>query len=639
MTPPTSPSATIDGLTAHHLRQLLYASQAFNSTLDLDVLIPRILDLITETCEAEAGSIWVLHDGALRCQYAVGEAAQELMWVELPVGAGIVGDVAQNRRAELIRDARSDPRFLPQLDEITGRTTESVIAAPLVAGGELYGALQLVNARTGATNLDEQDLTFVEMIADDAAAALRNASLFQAERRARDLKALLEVSHEITSTFDLDRILISIVNLAGRALRFDRCILAVWHDEQLRVRAISGEANIDGRSAAVRELERFLRWAAERREPITVSDIDDEEDEVAALVRGSHGAYLQNASVKALVTLPIRDSEGDLGLLHLEFTQPAALERWEVEASELLANQAALAIRNAQLYANVPFISWLEPLREKKKKLIALRGPVWLAYAGIAVATVTAVSLLPVPTRVWADSSVRALVQRPARAQVGGVVESVLVREGEQVAADAPIARLRNEELLREWRARDGERQLAERAALAADARGDRTAAALARVRLAEATDAAALLRSELDLATIRAPVAGVVLTQRLQERAGDYLEAGDTLAWIGDRDSVELEMLVRQEDLGRIRPGARVSAKTSAYPDRRLRGTVSAIAPAATLVDRAPMYAVRARVDNRAHVLRPGMSAYGKVASGWRPLASVIFRRPWRWLRMHLWW
>lgn len=640
MSPAVSPTTPLFSLSEHHLRQLLFASQAFNSTLELEVLIPRILDLITETCEAEAGSIWVLHNGVLQCQYAVGPAAQDLMWVELPVGAGIVGDVARQRRAELIRDARADDRYLPQLDEITGVTTHSVIAAPLVAGGELYGALQLVNARTGATDLDEDDLRFVEAIADDAAAALRNASLFRAEKKARDLRALLEVSHEITSTFDLDRVLLSIVNLAGRALRFDRCVLAAWHDEKLRVQAISGEATIDGRATAIKQLERFLAWAAEQREIIAVRDLHDSEHEAAAHVRSHFADYVQSAALAAFVTVPIKDSEGELGLLLLEFTHPVELAQWELEATELLANQAALAIRNAQLYANVPFISWLEPWREKKKKLIALPGPVWLAYLGIGLGVVAALALVPIPTRVWAPSSeVRALVQRPARAQIDGVIETVLVQEGQFVTANTPVATLRNEELIRALRARTGEREIAERAALAADARGDRSAASLARVRHAEARDAETLFTRELQLATVRAPIAGIVLTQRLPERAGDYVEAGDTIAWIGDRDSVELELLVHQEDLGRIRDGARVTAKTSAYPNRRLAGHVFAIAPAATVVDGKPMYAVRARLDNRDQILRPGMSAFGKISAGWRPVAAVIFRRPWRWLRMHLWW
>jgi len=273
---------------------------------------------------------------------------------------------------------------------------------------------------------------------------------------------------------------------------------------------------------------------------------------------------------------------------------------------------------------------------------VSLPGPVWMAYAAIAIAAALIFMFLPVPTRVPAPgANVRALVQRPARAEIDGVIDEVLVRDGQHVEEGAPIARLRNEELLRDLRATSGERQVAERGALAADARGDRTAGSMARVRLAEASDAEALLSNELKRSTVFAPVSGTVLTQRINERVGSYVDAGDVVAWIGDQDWSELEMQVKQEYLARVKPGARVSAKSSAYPDRRLRGVVTAIAPRASTNPNAstPTYTVRASMDNRDHLLRPGMVAYGKISSGWRPLASVVLGRPWRWLRMHFWW
>ncbi|MGQ0562423.1 MAG: GAF domain-containing protein, partial [Gemmatimonadota bacterium] len=546
MTAPGVAATPFEGLGDKHLRQLLYASHAFNSTIDLEVLIPRILDMVVETCEAEAGSLWVLDGDALQCHYAVGPEAQQVMWIEIPLGAGVVGDAALNRRAELIPDVSKDPRFLHQIDEMTGFVTRSVIAVPLVANDQLYGAIELVNPRAGAAELDEEDLHFVEAIADDAAAAFRTAKLFEAETRARDLRALLEVSHEITSTFDLDRVLISIVNLAGRALRFDRCVLAVWQDEKLQVRGISGEAALDRRASSIRELESFLTWAAARGEIVSVPDVNIEEDETAAELRSRFSVYLETAAVHGFLMLPIKDSEGELGVLHLEFAQPTQLAQWELEAGELLANQAALAIRNAQLYANVPFISWLEPLRAKKEKLIALPGPAWLAYGGLALAVALLVSVVPMPARVSAPrTAVRALVQQPARAQISGIVTEVLVREGQAVQRGAAIARLQNETLLRQWREAAGERQVAERTALAADARGDAGAAALARVRLAEASEAERLRARELQRSTIAAPASGVVLTPRVHERAGSYVNAGDTIAWIGDADWAELEMQV----------------------------------------------------------------------------------------------
>lgn len=639
---PDIATTAIDRLSETQLRRLVIASQAFNSTIDLDVLIPRILDMVVETCEAEAGSIWVLEGDVLQCQYAVGPGAGNIIWLEVPLGAGIVGDVALNRRSELISDASKDPRFLHQVDEVSGFTTRSIIAVPLVANDELYGAIEIINARIGANDLDEEDLRFVEAISDDAAAALRNGKLFESEKRARDLRALLEVSHEITSTFDIDRILVSIVNLAGRAVRFDRCALAVWSDEKLRVRGISGEAAVDEHAVAIRELERFLTWAAARHEVISMWDVSAEDDETARHVRANFPAYLETASVAGFLTLPIKDAEGDLGILHLEFAAPTELVQWEREAAQMLANESALAIRNAQLYANVPFISWLEPLRAKKARLIALPGPVWLAYLGVATVAALVLSLLPVPVRLSApQANVRALAQRPARAEIAGVVEAILVREGQVVPRGAPIARLRNEGLLQNWRETRSQQEIAERDALSADARGDATAGTLARVRLAEAGDADAILSRELQRSTIYAPVTGVLLTQRINERVGSYVNAGDTIAWLGDQDWAELEMLVPQEDIALVKTGARVHAKSTAYPARRLNGVVTTVAPRASTPagTTTPMYVVRALIDNRAHLLKPGMTAYAKIVVGWRALATVVLRRPWRWLRMHFWW
>ena len=62
MAPAASPTTPLFALSEHHLRQLLFASQAFNSTLELEVLIPRILDLFAkEVRSAGAATLLVTH--------------------------------------------------------------------------------------------------------------------------------------------------------------------------------------------------------------------------------------------------------------------------------------------------------------------------------------------------------------------------------------------------------------------------------------------------------------------------------------------------------------------------------------------------------------------------------------------------
>ncbi|MBI4409255.1 MAG: GAF domain-containing protein [Gemmatimonadetes bacterium] len=629
----------LEKLSDEHLRRLLRVSHEFNLTIDIEQLLPRILDLVVETLEAEAGSIWVADGQVVRCRAALGPVADQLTGLELPRGAGIIGQVIEERTSALVPDVHADDRFLPQIDQATGFTTRSLVAVPLVTRGEAVGAIEVINDRSGA-NFQEDDLLFLEALADDAAAAIRNATLFEAEKRARDLKALLDYSHEITSTFDLDRVLVSVVNLAGRALPFERCAIAIWQGEDLRLRAISGEEKLDRRAAAVKEMERFLLWAAERGEELYVPDIDDD-DENALQLHNSFPRYLQDSRAKAVLVLPIQDAEGRLGVLLFEFARAHFLSDWGREAAKLLANETALALRNAQLYAEVPLISWLEPLREKKRALASLPRAKLIRYASVAALVLLALVLVRLPLRVSAaQATVRAAVQRPARAAVSGIVEAVFVREGDWVSMGAPVARIRDQELLRQVRELEAELEQAQRVALAAEARGDLTSAALARVRAAGHADALRLLRQKVDQARVTAPTAGIVLTPRLEEQVGSFVEAGTVVSWIGDPQWAELELRVRQEELGVVHVGDRVRARVSAHPAIVFEGRVVAIgARAEVLDDDVPAYTIRAILDNRESLLRPGMDARARVVTRSRPLGVLLFRRPWRWWRMHFWW
>jgi GAF domain-containing protein/multidrug resistance efflux pump len=639
MSEPDRPPAALEALGEEHLRRLLYLSHELNSTIDFALLLPRVAELVMGTLEADAGSLWLIEEGTLRCAMARGATERVLTGVEVPLGAGIVGDAVLRREPVRVPEAAGDPRFLHQVDDAAGFRTGSVLAVPLVTHGEVVGGIEVARGQERPP-FTADDLLFLEALGDDAAAAIRNARLLLAERQARDLEALLEVGREITASLDLERILVSVVNLAGRAVPFERCVLALWRDGALRVRAISGQERVDRRAAAVRELERLLRWAAERGGEVFAADLDEPDDEVAKEVRARFPAWREESGARGFLLVPVRDGEGDLGVLHFEFTTPDALTDWGRKAATLLAQQAALALRNAQLYADVPFISWLEPLAERRRALAAVPGAVWLRYGALAAAVVLGMALVRVPLRLApSDAAVRAVVQQPVRAAVGGILEEVWIREGQGVEAGEPVARVRDEGLLSRLREADAGLELARGEALAADARGDAAAAAAARVRTAELADVLTLHRAELERSRVLAPAPGLVLTPRVEELVGSFVAAGQPVAWLGDPGRMELELRMRQEDVGAVRVGDRVRARVSAFPASVFEGRVTAVAPRADAAGGAPAFVVRAVLADETQRLRPGMQARARVLTEPVPLAEFLFRRPWRWLRMTFWW
>lgn len=632
--------ASIGIQSREHLDLLYRASLEFNATLDLEELLPRIFDRVIELLDAEAGSIWLRTGDVLVCKIARGPVGQQIEGLELPMGAGIVGDVARRGEGELVADAREDARFVHQVDEATGFATRSMVAAPLKAHDTVLGVLQVLNKRSGSGKFDEGDRALLEGLGATAGLALRNAQLHDAERRARDLKALLGISREISSTLEIDRLVLSVVNLGSQALAYDRAAIALDEGGRSTIRAISGQEVLDGKGTD-RDLERLITWLTERNEFVYAPDISaGGEDELGQALRRSFGDYLERAGVHSLCLIPLKDEEGRLGAFYMESGTPGFLSEGGREAAELLANQTAVAIRNAELYSQVPFISLLEPVAAWRRRIATMPRGRLLRRIAIPAAVLVALVAIPWGDRVGPRQAQLLPADRmPVRATVAGLIANVDVSEGEQVSRGAVLASLRDDDLRMKAQATEAELATAQRRAAAARARGDETAARIAGTDVESLGRRLALLNDELARTQIRAPTSGTVLTLRPYEKLGKWLQPGDTFVVLGRTDRLELEARVAQRDIERVRVGQRVRLKVAARPDYTFEGTVTQIAPEA---DPAPSgestVVVRAAVDNSRGLLRPGMEARAKIIGSLRPIGYLLVRPFVRWFQLRLW-
>ena len=109
---------------------------------------------------------------------------------------------------------------------------------------------------------------------------------------------------------------------------------------------------------------------------------------------------MSETGYRALYSLPLNDDQGRVGLLLYESSDPDFLELPHTEMIKVLAGQATVAIRNALLYREVPLISLLEPLMQKRAALLRTSGGRRLAMAAVAAAVVLFLVLCPLPMRV-----------------------------------------------------------------------------------------------------------------------------------------------------------------------------------------------------------------------------------------------
>jgi multidrug resistance efflux pump len=305
----------------------------------------------------------------------------------------------------------------------------------------------------------------------------------------------------------------------------------------------------------------------------------------------------------------------------------------------ILAAQATVAVRNAQLYRQVPLAEALTALSAKREALLALPRRRRLTYAAAAILVIAALTLIRWPLRVRGNDPVsRPLWRADVRPTLSGVVDRVFVREGVAVALGDPIFHLRDDELRAQWTGALAAQSAAERAAAIAATSGDAAGERLERIRASAAQREAELLDEQLRSTVIRAPATGVLLTPRPEERLGTYAEAGDLLAVVGRTDSLEVDFGVEQHDVTRLSVGDEVRLRVSALPQRTFSGRLVAVGALPEDDESGVWYPARAVFANEEGLLRPGMAAYARVLTARASLLGRVFRDPLRGLRL-LWW
>jgi multidrug resistance efflux pump/GAF domain-containing protein len=583
------------------------------SSLDLDELLPLALERMRSAVGAGAGTLWMADEGDMaRCRVGAGEIGERLLGAQRPWSE--------------VADA---------LPSAAGAT----LVVPLQVGDERVGVIQLSDkgGPGGLFNVDDREL--VEALAPVTALALRNARVHSAGQRAEDITLILEISREIGSTLDLDRVLRSVVNLASRALTFDRGAVGLYDKGKCEIRAVAGQEHVDPKDPRLQDLIARAGWAAGRGETLYLSDRHAPTSDAERVFLTIFGPDLETDGVESGLYLALKDEEGILGVLVFESSTPDLATENQRGLLMILANQTAVALRNAQLYNQVPMVDAIGAIAAKKQALLALPKRRVQLYAGVGLALLAGLTLIRWPLRVAGSGpTFRAMSLAPVRALVPGVVERVLVAEGTLVPRGAPLASLRATRLAADREATVAEAATAQRQAAQAAARGDAGEERLQRDRGDALQREVSILDQELALTTIRAPVSGVVLTPHVGERAGASVEEGDLLVTLGRIDTLELEFGVDQRDIGRVHPGQEVRFRVDALPQRTLTGRVSSVGLLPSDTAGGVQYPVRAMVPNPDGVLKPDMAAYVRVLTAPASTAGRLLRGPSRWVRL-AWW
>jgi putative peptide zinc metalloprotease protein len=254
--------------------------------------------------------------------------------------------------------------------------------------------------------------------------------------------------------------------------------------------------------------------------------------------------------------------------------------------------------------------------------------------------------------RVSSEAVLRPVRTIPIQAPEEGVVSAVAVREGDAVAPGATLLNLSSPQTERDVVEAEARAARFERAAAAARVEGRAESASENALREASARSLAASNAGRRQRLEVKSPIAGRLLTPRLQDLEGRYVLAGATLAEVGDGSCLVADLSVTERRLDEIAVGSPVSALSPARPLSPLRGKVVAISPAAEGGRKTPSgledplapgltperFLVRVEFDNADGAIAPGALVRAKIYGRPSSLAGRAGRVLWRWIRTVVW-
>lgn len=611
--------------------------KVFSSTLELDQLLPIMGSKTREMLECAGVNIWLVQgDGSILLMHQSGSDVTTHQDMVQRGGQGIAGDVSDSGEPVLITTP-DDERLLRRNAGLEQGRVESMIAAPLIDKGSLVGVVEAVNRLDGAP-FDDDDVFVLTSLNETASIALYNASLLLAERKVEVLEMLVTVSREITSTLNLERVLQTIVNAPQALIPYERAAIGLQQSGKYKLAAVSGVTQLDASAPDIAPLDEILRWTLLSQEVVHVRQHGENIDSPREETRAKFQTYFERSGMRAFYAMPLQDDTGRVGVLGMESRDPDFLSPAHLEILQVLAAQATVALRNAQMYKEVPFISVLEPVLEKKRKFMAMerRRRTLLTVSGIALLLFLAA--VPFPLRIDGDAVVAPLHTALIQPEVEGVVRSVYLREGDHVAAGQVIADLADWDLRTQLAQAQAKYQTALLQMNRALATGDASEAGTQRVQADYWKSEVARDQQLLDKTRLRSPIEGVIATPHIENMVGRRLQYGDSFAEVLDTSHAVVDVAIDDTDSSLLRTGSRAAIKLNGFPTRVFRGNVEVVSPKGTLVGDSRVFFARVAIPNPSGDIRAGMEGRGKVRVGWYPSGYVLFRSPLVWLYSRIW-
>lgn len=335
------------------LSLLVDSGLEFSSTLEADEVLQSVARRLCAATAAADCDIFTLHDDTLRCVACIdrGEPDPDYVGTEYSISdLPLITAALETRRPVAVSDIASDPRLTDrERREDMGWGHRSMLQVPLISRGDVIGLAGIYDDHP--REFDQLDL--IHSLAQGAANALANATLFEQLDRGADRLALLsDVSYELSASLDLQEVLQSAARRLCDISGMPTCdIYALRDNDELESVVCIADGEVDtswqGRRFPL------SGWAAvekavQDREPVVVETRDD------PLLLSEERACMESFGETGALIVPLISKYQVIGVLELSHRGDLrTFSPEEMDTIVSICRVSALAIDNANLVANL----------------------------------------------------------------------------------------------------------------------------------------------------------------------------------------------------------------------------------------------------------------------------------------------
>ena len=330
---------------AEQFRTINEMGQRINAMLPVKDLLEKIATLVQGAFDFSHVGIGLVEGDEIVAKAEAGVWGQVYGPIRLKIGAqGIWGWVAATGVPMLVPDVRREPRYywVPGVPDV-----RSQLCVPMKAGTTVIGVMSIEGEHENA--FDASDLAVLQSLANQAAIAVENARLFEdSERQVARLTALQETARAVASTLEQDTLLRLIIEQATSLMQADCGMINLvdWQEHEDNVVAATGVASalLGSRGS----LEGSLSgWVTLNKQPTIANELEKD-------VRVNRSAldWVAENGIESAAIAPLTVKDRVVGTLAVLGARggKGGFDQADLDLLVAFANQAAVAIENAQLY-------------------------------------------------------------------------------------------------------------------------------------------------------------------------------------------------------------------------------------------------------------------------------------------------